>query len=321
MKKSIQEISINELRERITAIRRIDLKEADIDFLKERLEFLTGGFSKSCPVPHAGLRLYRGVPWASKPTKICDLHHPPIERVTTYGRANRPQIPLFYCSTGYPGPFVEIDIKPGGFIALSIWETKEKIFLNSAGDKDFVLKKLGSNRNAQDAFWWNKNPQHLDTPVNRFISNFYAGEFTKKIKKDEEYKYKISTAIAEHLMGTIVNFEQLPEDAPKNRKMGLLYPSIGAWGNMDNLVLYPETVEQALKFVSVEYIRIDEIKDQQFRISRIDFANNISTSGEIEWKGRLPQWELKSQGDTLNFTDENGRWVARLPDGTLVDPS
>ena len=168
MKQSVQQISINELRERIDAISRIDLKIADIDFLKGRLEFLTGGFSKSCPVPNPGLRLYRGVAWPSKPTKICDLHHPPIKAVTTHGRANRLGTSLFYCSTGYQAPFFEVDLKPNDFIALSIWETKEKIFLNSTGDKDFVLKKLGSNRNAQDAFWWNKNPQHLDTPVNRF---------------------------------------------------------------------------------------------------------------------------------------------------------
>ena len=122
-------------------------------------------------------------------------------------------------------------------------------------------------------------------------------------------------------MGTIIDSVQFPKDAPKNKKMGLIYPSIGMWGNMDNLVLYPEIVEQFLKFISVEYIRIDEIKDQQFQITRMDFANSLSSRGEIEWKGRLPQWELKSQGDVLNLVVENGRWVARLQDGTLVDPS
>jgi hypothetical protein len=319
LKKLISRPTVNELRERIDEVRRIKLANADIDFLKERLEFLTRGYTVHAPVLAIGQRVYRGVLWNTKPTNTSHLHHPPAERVQRLGRANRIGVPRFYCSVGRPAPFYELPLSAGDFVALSQWELKDKIFANIAGYKEFVFKELGSKRKPEQYEPYGTHPA-LNSPANRLVADFLAKEFTKIVHPDNEHEYKLSIAIAEKLMGNVVIDGTFPTGVPTSSDMGLLYPSISMWGNSDNLVLKPETVESHLRLVNVEYVRIDEVGEQQFQVTYIDFANSFGPNGEIEWKGRLPQWRLQSQGEILKVIVEDGHWVARTLDGKLVDP-
>jgi len=91
--------------------------------------------------------------------------------------------------------------------------------------------------------------------------------------------------------------------------------------NTDNLVLKPEVVDKYLILKKVEYIFVEEVvENEKFKVKILDFANSFDTNGQIQWKGRRPQWVLREEGEMLNFSVENNQWVARNARGEIVEP-
>ena len=59
-KKPIQNLSLNQIKDIIEEIRRLDLEVVDIDIIKEKLKPLFRGYTLRAPVCEPGLKLYRG---------------------------------------------------------------------------------------------------------------------------------------------------------------------------------------------------------------------------------------------------------------------
>lgn len=309
--------SIHQIRERIAAIRRVNLISTDIDFLKTRLELLFCGYALASPIISPGQVLYRGNLWSSRPTNIAEVRYPPKHVVTRLQRANRPGSPMFYSSIAREAPFFELDVKPGDHVAISHWELMEKLWVNNVGYIDPVFKKLQSNR--KDVPNWGTSQTNFETPANRLVHNFLAEEFAREVATSSEHEYKISIAIAEKLMGNILG--EVAEGMPSGQKFsGILYPALAMRANADNLVLLPEAVDKHLSLKKVEFIRVDEIKgDMQYQITLLDFADSFGLDGTIEWKGRIPHWVLPP-GATATATVENGQWVLRDSSGKILPP-
>lgn len=292
----------DEISSKINEINNLNLKIISIDELKEHLRFLIKGYEITTPIIQENTILFRGVIYADKPKNIRQLTYPPPEKVTSLQRANRDNQPLFYCSIGAAGvPLSELGVKSGDFIVLSSWCVKSKLFVNNVGYSSDLMNKRYQQNN------WGKNDNNK---VNVVIKDFFANEFTQIVSKNHEYLYKMSIAIAELHFGKEKDFFN-----------GILYPSIALNSKSENLVLTPKTVDNHLFIKDVNYILVKEqIEEHKYNFTVLDWTNSFTNNGEIEWKGRPPQWKLKNPGDTLILHSENSFWVARNECGEIVEP-
>lgn len=313
--------SVHDLRARMAALRRIALKTADVDFLKDRLALLFAGYGLSTPVLTVGQKLFRGIFWPSLPKHIAQLTYPPANAVKNFGRLNRPNQSIFYSSAARAAVFFELGVKPGDHVAVSQWRSTDKLWMNNVGFAPGVFRKFKSTRQ-EPASWQTSNTHPLiESKANKLVHHFLADEFSKVVSPDTPYDYKLSVAIAEKLL--FGNLEANIVDGPKDTRFaGLVYPTMAMRANSDNIALLPEFVDRYLTLHEVEYIRIDAADPEslKYEITVVDFANTFA--GElIEWKGRHRQWTLPPQTQIKMVVDEQGQWVAYDTEGREVPAS
>lgn len=304
-KMDVRRPEMDEILNAIQALKTMNLATTDIDILKKHLGAIIPGYVLNSPIVPKDTILYRGVKWADRPQKIADLSYPPEMYIKNLHRAGRPGQSLFYCSTAREAPVFELALSPGDKVAISHWKTTAPLVVNNVGYHAEVFNKLSSGRDCPS---WSKETESDELQkTNAFIRHFFATEFSKIITPGQEYLYKISIAISElHFSHEIF--------------AGLLYPSLSMRANADNMVLKPECVDQYLRLHKVEYIRIDEASDYEFKVTILDFADSLDPDGRIQWKGRCPHWVMRQKGQVLHLTVENGRWVAQNEKGEIVEP-
>lgn len=311
-----RKLTLNQVRDRIKAVRKIDLKNADIDFLKKRMNDLFVGYYLSSIALKKGNILYRGVKWSEneKPNFVTKISYPDNSYVKTLGRCNRQGNSMFYCSISREAPFFELKVFEGDFIAISHWTSLREVMVNNVGYVDETFERYGSSR--EDLPDWVKL-QGFACAWQREIHGFFAKEFTKDVSSDQTDNYKLSIAISEKL--TEGNLNHI--FAYKGRFAGLVYPSLSMSANSDNYVISPEFVDECLKLEKVEWIRVDKIRvDKKIDITVLDFADSFSDKGEIEWKGRAPNWKINS-GESAVVEVRNGRYEVRDLQGNLLKMS
>jgi hypothetical protein len=193
--------------------------------------------------------------------------------------------------------------------------------MNNVGYVRDVFEGLKSNRSVPD--WGHKDALQTTSESNRLVAKYFATQFSRNVQKGDDHEYKISVAIAEkHYIGDLeTGVSQTNRHGKATTFSGLIYPSISMRANADNVALLPAHVDKFLVPVSVEWLRIDsEGPDFSYQVTKLDFANSFGQAGGIEWKGRLPKWEV-SPGQTATAIVENGHWVMRNEQGEVMEPS
>jgi hypothetical protein len=297
----------------------IDLSSTDVDSLKKSLEIFFRGYMITTPALAIGQLLYRGVKWKEKPTSLRQVSHPPPEKVLTYQRVNRPGQPVFYSSIAREGAVFELRPASGDHLAVSKWKTTKKIILNNVGYTSSIFQNLGSTRALPSD--WGHNEGYSES--NKLVADFFSKQFTRIVSPGNEHEYKLCTAIAEkHYIGSITSERTFSAEYSETVKFGgLVYPTISMKANADNIVLLPEIADNYLTPLSVEWLRVDaEGPGDAYQVTKLDFANSFGSEGEIEWKGRLPHWQL-APGQMGRTIVENGHWVMRDGNGELVEPT
>lgn len=297
-----------------------DLRNIDIDSLKDQLKLLFTGYKISTPFLPIGQDLYRGVKWTEKPKYLRQVSYPPTDCVRTYQRANRPGQPMFYSSIARSGAIFELRPIPGEHIAVSRWQVHKSILVNNVGYTGSVFERLGSNRTEPFINW---GQQDSFSECNRLVATFLANQFTRLVSPGNEHEYKLCAAIAEkHYAENLQTDEQFAVEHGSGVKLGgLIYPTISMRANADNVTLLPEFADTCLRPNYVEWIKVDaEGQDFTYQVTVLDFANSFGPTGEIEWKGRRPQWTIHP-GQLCHVTVENGRYVMRDELGNIVEPS
>jgi hypothetical protein len=296
---------IDEVQHAIQELKALNLAAMEIDALKKHLGTIVPGYTLNSPIIPKNKILYRGVKRGEKPQSAVELGYPPKDCVRNFHRAGRPGKVLFYCSAAREAPFFELGLIPGDKVAISHWKTIAPIVVNNVGYHNKVFGMLTSNRDSPS--WGRGTEFEKLEETTGCIKEFFATEFAKVVPPGQEDLYKLSIAIAEmHFSSDMFG--------------GLLYPSMAMRANADNLVLKPECVDQYLKLHKVEYIRVDETRDYGFKVTLLDFADTFGPDGEIQWKGRLPHWVMRQEGQVLNLRVEDGRWIARNEKGEIVEP-
>jgi hypothetical protein len=111
----------------------------------------------------------------------------------------------------------------------------------------------------------NEYPKHAD--VLKLIDNFLCSEFTKEVRNDERWRYKISAAYAD-----FVKQDNWP---------GLIYPSLKAAGAGYNIVLFPEMVDEYLSF---EHAALSTFYKRGISTGNEFTMSAYSDNGILRWK-------------------------------------
>lgn len=286
-------IKLGELREIVAAIRRVDLKVADVAALSRRVQYLLHGFVIQTPILEPGTKVYRAVKWDQKYDLTARLGYPPPEKISKFGRANTIGQSLFYCSVGWNAPQFELHLEKGDFFALSRWRVTERLIVNNLGFTDRVFSRLQSDRSSIPQ--WIRRDQNPQTPSARLLDKFFNEEFTREVPAGEEHLYKMSVAITLPFLHDVAEDEKI-EGVRDHRVAGLLYPAIAVLGHGDNLVFKPEIVDRYLAIEQVEYNQVVDRKVDgkyvTYENKHIDFADAFSPAGCIEWKNRCAEWNI-----------------------------
>lgn len=290
-----------ELEQLVDALLASDLSNRSIDELIEQLRPHTEGQSISAPTFPSGMLLFRRRVVKSAST-IQELSYPPAH-LTQIGRLNRAGQPLFYASSSRSAVFFETAIETATPLLISRWRTKAPMLLTHIGYHTNTFELLGSKRTV--AGWDGKTSPHASAPESEKTWYGYSRLFSQRVPISHEFRYKLSVAAAECMLGSMM--------------AGILYPSISMWANADNIALRPEWVDVNLRFVGVEKIRIDAVEGKQISFTTVDYAT--SPDGVfLEWKGRGPNIVLRKQGETVDFKSTGEIWQAFDETGQAVDP-
>lgn len=286
-----------------------NLESLEIDQIVDLLAPLKIGMTVHTPIIPSGEFLYRGRKINGDFNKengitISDLTYPPAEKATL-GRLNRDEKPMFYCSASKEVIYFEIPgLTDGDEIILSFWQTSERMLVNNIGYTQFLFEKLGAKRECPiwsaggiqlgdaheeiisdpDSLSQEMIEKALSKDENSAIRQAFSDAFMCEVGPGEQYRYKLSTAIGELHLGEIVNSAM--------EFAGVMYPTMRMWANSDNLALSPAYVDKNVEFRMAMHVRVDARTENEFSISKVDSAIEISEDSNLNWLGRLPNWTL-----------------------------
>ncbi|WP_322009734.1 hypothetical protein [Paraburkholderia sp. J12] len=294
-KTATQRSSTHTVREIVTALNRADLRTADYAYLVARVGELIKGIPMRAASVRPGTTLYRGVIYKEKPGNVSYLSYPPAHLVKNYQRCNGPGSPMFYCSVDSAAVFAELDAQPGDKVYLSKWIiNKEFFFFRIPPDTSDAIK---------------------DDAAFSKIETFFETRFAQPIHETYSEQYKLTAAITEkfstgNLIGDAASIN--------GRVLGAVaYRSVAHTPRSDNVAIRPSVVDQCLQLTNVREVEVVGREGESRTVRETDFSANFE-DGKINWAGRPGHWTVEP-GGSLQFAVENGEWVARSADGTVVD--
>lgn len=189
------------------------------------------------------------------------------ENIIEYGRANKPQEPVFYCSTNVKLACAEVlqNLKKSfnpkkeiGLTTVSVWEVTKDLNLAPIYYSNPVVSvredakkyKEGNKNNIRE-----KNIFNSDTlDVNDLILEFFCDEFSKP-NINTHHDYKLSASYANRLR----NANNLIAPQHSDKKFdGLVYPSVAMKYTGDNIALFENALINKIKFeTAIQTICLD----------------------------------------------------------------
>jgi hypothetical protein len=250
---------------------------------ERELWVLSKGHMRSARKYHRdAVRIFRTRVWASseRPKGLRELSYPP-KHVTPLNRANLDGDPVFYASAGLPASFVECRLSAGEHVVCSEWRNTMDMTLQGVG--------LSKDENALSAL--------------SNIERIYHEMFTSP----DPAMYKFSARVARHLLAS-------------DQISGLLYGSVAAQNESQNVALKTAFVDAGLRFINASLYHIKGTPGPyKYVTEEIDFAVP-NADDSLDWKGRRRQWMIRKPGDQLEMVSNGWCWDAYDLDGRLFDP-
>lgn len=284
-------LTASKARELIKQLNRMDLDQADYNYIKEQINRLFEGIPLRGITPHKEARLYRGVKHTERPLDVRKLGYPPSEKIKNYQRCNPPNKPMFYCSPDPAAVFYELNVKPGDNFYFSKWSVKS----------DFYILQIAPNVDEQ-----------INHNVRDIVLTFFETKFIQPIHETYSSQYKITSAIAERMSKGDLELN-------KGIEIGAIsYPSVSHPARSENLAIRPEIVDTCLQLDYVEEITVKEVIGKKIEYSHTNFSARFS-GGKIEWEDKPIHWTVPP-GALMAFVAEPDGWVARDEKGNIVNP-
>jgi hypothetical protein len=287
--------TLDALEDAIGQLRATDLRTANIDDFKAQLVVLFTGWWLTTPVFAPGLALCRGRSMAEPPAALRNMSYPPAQVMTADGRASRRGVPLFYASAARAPVFFETRASVGMKLAIVHYETTADLTLMRIGYTPTVHASHGSTRELPEY-----GALDIDLYETRahLVNDFLSEVFMAQMIDGEEWRYRLSIAVAEKLL-----------DA--DMVEGILYPSAAMWANADNFALRPRFVDQHLTAVYAEFVQVTAVAGTSISIDVLDEARRFSPDGSIEWLGHPGTWQISTPRGELKMEAKDGYWIAR----------
>jgi hypothetical protein len=245
----------------------------------------------------SGKDLYRTVICGTPmPHKSVDrIKYPPMHvllKKNEYGRANRPEQQVFYCSENLLISTMEVcqnlkkvpEIKDRkGFATVGIWETVNPLkvlYVCHSSKSNLIREDLrASNYNFQNILKKNDVPQET-IEVNRLIQQFFANQFANNyIKSHHYYKFSVYYFSLVEKMLNIINVSQ----------HGLIYPSVPMKYIGDNYCLTKSTYDDKYnlkikKALFIYFYNVD-FERGEFEYDVLDESDEIFGT-QIYWRNK-----------------------------------
>src|SRR5262245_27808789 len=198
----------------LRSIKLLSSNDADFEKLLQEMHKLAALTPLSSAANfNPGTTVYRGTNHhVSVPARIEEIWYPPTEYVRSFGRANPPGTPMFYCCSAQNGAFAEIRAGIGQYAVLATWVTVKPMMLHEVGYSNQVLKRASASRSLHTRHAdFNKNL----TPLARKLREFLALAFTDPTATH----YRITAAIAQMFLAS--------DDI-----VGIMYPGVARSANV-----------------------------------------------------------------------------------------
>ncbi|MBY4715846.1 hypothetical protein [Burkholderia cepacia] len=288
--REIVQIKSVEARRIIGQLNRMNLDKVEYNYIKNLIARLTVGLKMRGVTPHMDSRLYRGVVFREKPSKVGFLGYPPASIVTNFQRCNPPSNPMFYCSVDPSAIYYELGVQPGDKVFLSKWSVSQEFFINRIAPPD---------------------EDDMSDLVRDIVLTFFETKFSQPIHETYSSQYKITSAISEKLSsGELIG---------DHRVIGAVsYPSVVHPSRSENLAIRTAVVDKCLQLDYVEEILVTNVQGNTISVDRTDFSSNFD-GDNIIWTGKPIHWTM-GPGTKLVVTAEPDGWIARDENGNVVNP-
>ena len=244
----------------IKELENIDLSKITDNELEKLIDERFHIFPFTSGIIPKGTELFRArINFNQKPfDKVEDIFIPPKEKITKYGRANRPFDQIFYCSSNYELAAFEViqDLKYSFtpereiiFLTIGIWKTKVDLHVTNIFHSPTlhnVRQDIRENYEKNQKYLKDGNmPEDLLQAYN-LVSQFFADQFTKA-KILSHFDYRIS-ALYSYRLKHSNSF--IASQFSNERFDGINYPSVAMKYKGDNQALFFETATQKIELVN-----------------------------------------------------------------------
>jgi hypothetical protein len=197
------------------------------------------------------------------PSSIEELWFAPKHIVRSFGRANSPGRPIFYCCSDQNGAFLEMRVGQGQYAVLATWTTTRPLIVHEVGYIPEVLDHPGEVSRLHESHreFHEQLPQEM-----REIREFLFRAFTDPTPVN----YVATAAIADLFLAA-------------DAIAGIMYPSIAKQGRVDNLALTPDAVRTGLSLSGATLALLDDVTPAGIGGGVIAELQS-STLGSLSWK-------------------------------------
>ena len=283
-KQYLSRLSLDGIQRQVDFVKQVDLKTADIDDLKLQLSDLLWAYSAFAVLIDGERSIYRArrhLPEErDKALDSVEEIYPQTRFVTTLGRANREQQPVFYFSVdpvialheckAAPGDvFTILECKPKGgtepcLVPIGIHDLFKKHNKKMGGDLPAPAERMRQLFESDES----------SLRKYQFIDAFVEREFLRVVDRGNEHEFKLTIAVAEYLFAFETDI---------GRVDGIAYPSIASDRYNANVAFLPEPFRRLYKPVGCIWQKIDGLKQGLgFDVGEI-VAKEVTEDGKIEW--------------------------------------
>jgi hypothetical protein len=308
-KRSLSNISIFELRNRIASLKKVDLSKLSETAAAYRI----GRIIDQYPFQVRPLQLtgvYRAR--ANKPgevfTSASQLWYPPVDKVLRPSRLNDPGQVRFYASNMPNAAILELRPKPGNIFTVLMATTRKVETLNVA----FIgleRSKAPEIRHLTDSEMF-RSAQHFRDWLGQanykkwlLIDDYLSEIFGMPVPEGEEYKYKPTIALA-NLLFSAPNLDAVN------------YPSVATGDHGINVCMLPDKADQLFGpfeawMIRVEESALDPTTGQQLeRVHFLQRSHEIGPDRVMNWR---PPGEGISNEEIMRFVRRRMEWLDRWP--------
>lgn len=298
--------SIDEIKAQIDKIKSIDLELVDFNSILNEIIILMREYT-CVQFPASNNEVFRvRINERGKTgefelyTKVENLWVPKPEVMpkNKFGRANKPQNPVFYCSNSEETTISESPIQEGDWITVMHCQNKKEPTIMKTIGLGFSNEDRFKSKDGKEFINWGKHKQEKissqykeeyknnkiveeNISKNSLIDKFLNEEFRRRVNSDSRnFEYKITAAVASLYLDNPVPNSQIHD--------GICYPSVYGQKSSPNWAF---TVKAANEFYKPFYFETIEIGKIIKENNKTQYCGNsrfksieITLSGDIRWE-------------------------------------